>query len=337
VPGFDHWVDTLAGRVAVVSGRWRGADHLGAAKVRWGIGREDYRVPPGLYAMGAPDASSPVVVTANYKLTFDLVRRALAGQSLWLLVLETHGINVWCAAGKGTFGTAELSRRLELTGLGDIMQHRELLLPKVGASGVDAAEVKRQAGFRVKFATLRISDLPAYLAAGGHATPAMRELSFDLRERLVLTPVELTGALKLALPGLALVAVLGACFAASWLSGAIRGLAVGLGALVLGTVVTPVLLPWLPTRSFAAKGVIVGGLAVVAYLGLAGLEWHWHDVAAHFLLVPPVVGFCALNFTGSTPFTSRSGVKKEIRRALPLFLASALAGIGAWLSGLLGA
>ena len=71
-----------------------------------------YRVKPGLYAVGEPDAAAPVLVTANYKLSFDAVRSRLASRAAWLLVLDTRGINVWCAAGKKTFGTEELARQI---------------------------------------------------------------------------------------------------------------------------------------------------------------------------------------------------------------------------------
>lgn len=87
-------------------------DNFDNLKVRWGINRNNYTVSPGLYAVGSPDQASPVIVTANYKLTIDVVRRELAGQNLWVLVLDTKGINVWCAAGKGTFGTGELINRI---------------------------------------------------------------------------------------------------------------------------------------------------------------------------------------------------------------------------------
>jgi len=50
-----------------------------------------YRVAPGLYAVGAPDGGSPVVVTANYKMSFDLLRRALHGMAAWVVVLDTRG------------------------------------------------------------------------------------------------------------------------------------------------------------------------------------------------------------------------------------------------------
>jgi hypothetical protein len=50
---------------------WR--DTIGGWLVRWGVGRMNYSVTPGLYRAGSPGAGSPVLVTANYKLTVDLV------------------------------------------------------------------------------------------------------------------------------------------------------------------------------------------------------------------------------------------------------------------------
>lgn len=88
------------------------SDRLGAWKARWGIGRMNYRVEPGLYRLGKPDRRSPVFVSANYKMSFDILRSSLAGRDCWILVLDTKGINVWCAAGKGTFGPMELMGRI---------------------------------------------------------------------------------------------------------------------------------------------------------------------------------------------------------------------------------
>ena len=69
-------------------------DHLLA---RWGYKRNEYRVEPGLYAMGTPTPDSPVLVTANYTLSFDALRSSLAGVEAYVLVLDTLGINVWLA------------------------------------------------------------------------------------------------------------------------------------------------------------------------------------------------------------------------------------------------
>ena len=191
------WLDTPAGRVALIESRLTIADHLGACKARWGIGRMDYIVPPGFYAVGRPVSSDPVLVTANYKMSFDIVRQALSGRSAWLLVLETYGINVWCAAGKGTFGTGELVRRVKSTGLADVVSHRRLLLPILGAPGVSAHEVAKRCGFSVSYATIRAADLPEFLDNGMVTTPEMRQLTFSLYERLVLIPVEVMLASKM--------------------------------------------------------------------------------------------------------------------------------------------
>jgi acetyl-CoA decarbonylase/synthase complex subunit gamma len=196
VPGFQEWLMTEAGKVPRIGSKLLLSDRLGTWKARWGIGRMDYTVPPGLYALGHPASDAPVLVTANYKMSFDIVRNAMAGHSAWLLVLETFGINVWCAAGKGTFGTEELIRRIAETGLGKVVDHRRLILPILGAPGVAAHEVTRRTGFSISYATIRANDLPEYLANGMVTTPAMRELTFTFLERLVLVPVELVLAMK---------------------------------------------------------------------------------------------------------------------------------------------
>ena len=142
-------VETASGPVPRVATRWTWRDTLGAWAVRSGIGRMRYTVPPGLYALGVPKPESPLLVTANYKLSFDHVRRAMDGLDAWVLVLDTKGVNVWCAAGKGTFGTEELVERIARTEAARIVSHRVLVVPQLGAPGVAAHEVARRTGFRV--------------------------------------------------------------------------------------------------------------------------------------------------------------------------------------------
>jgi CO dehydrogenase/acetyl-CoA synthase gamma subunit (corrinoid Fe-S protein) len=134
-------IDTSKGAVPIVSTSLSTGDIFGACKVRFGIGRMDYKINPGLYAVGNPDNESPVLVSANYKLTFDTLRKNLSGLDCWILILDTNGVNVWCAAGKGTFGSEEVVNRIEKTGLSDIVTHRKLILPQLSASGVSAQEV----------------------------------------------------------------------------------------------------------------------------------------------------------------------------------------------------
>ena len=179
------------------------ADYLGACRMRLGIGRMRYRVSPGLYAVGRPTAESPVLVTANYKLTLDHLRSKLGGLNVWILVLDTKGVNVWCAAGKGTFGTDEIVRQVAATRLAEIVSHRQLVVPQLGAPGIAAHQVKNRCGFRVIYGPVLARDIPAFLAAGMQATPAMRKVDFPLGLRLAVVPIEVTRYAKYFIPAAA--------------------------------------------------------------------------------------------------------------------------------------
>lgn len=316
VPGLLGWLTTNAGRVPKVATALTFTDQFGACKARWAINRMHYIVPAGLYAVGAPSPDDPVVVTANYKMTYDKVRQALAGRNVWLLVLETFGVNVWCAAGKGTFGTAELIQRIRVSGLARVVRHRRLLLPILGAPGVAAHDVAKDTGFSITYATIRANDLPRFLDNGMVTTPDMRELTFTFYERLVLVPVEIVIALRSAL-GIAL-SLLAIGLLMGGAATGIKASVAYLGAMLTGSVIGPALLPWLPGRSFAVKGAVAGLLWSAAwYLLAGGSSWGLAETIAAFLALPAVSAFYTLNFTGCSTYTSRTGVKKEMRLSMP--------------------
>jgi len=291
---------------------------------RWGVNRMGHRVTPGVYSLGSPTKGSPVFVTANYTLSFDALRSALAGIDGYILVIDTLGVNVWCAAGKGTFGTEELVNRIEVTRLQDAVSHRRIILPQLGASGVSANEVKERTGFSVEYGPIRASDLPEYLKTH-RATPAMRQVTFTLAERFVLIPVELV---YIILPAIVLGII-------QYFLGGLTATIILLSAILAGVAVFPILLPWLPTRDFATKGLILGAAVVLPFVvarlaggGADAVLWKqalW--AAARFLILPPVTAFLALNFTGSTTFTSRSGVKREMFTYIPVMAVMFIAGV----------
>ena len=304
---------------------WR--DLLGGWAVRWEIGRSRYRVMPGVYRIGEPEASSPVLVTANYKLTVDAVRRSLVGLDVWLLVLDTAGVNVWCAAGKGSFGTQELVHRIAETRLAERVGHRHLVLPQLAATGVAAHEVKRATGFLVHYGPVLARDIPAYLAAGRQATAAMRRVPFGWRDRLVLTPVEIVHALKPLLGFLAAVSVLDLVRHGRLTSHVAADFAPFAGAALTGAVLVPLLLPWLPFRAFVLKGAVAG--AAWAALSLALWPAAWPEAIGTALLVVAIVAFMAMMFTGATTFTTFAGARLEVRRGGPVLLATAVMGAAA--------
>jgi len=327
---------TPVGEVPRVATQLEFRDRLGAFRSRTGAYRMSYTVSPGLYAAGTPGAESEVLVTANYKLSFDSLRKHLSGRDAWILVLDTHGINVWCAAGKRTFGTEELVQRLERVELHRVVKHRRLILPQLSAPGVSAPLVRKRSGFKVHYGPVRASDLPAYLDSGLTATDSMRRVRFTMMDRFILTPMEIRPAMKyFPLFALAVFVLFGlqpsgVLFRDAWVRG-YPFLLLGLGSVLSGALITPVFLPYIPFRSFAIKGWITGALlSVLLFLGvrdIAGMPRIL--VASAGFLFPSLSSYIALQFTGSTTFTGMSGVQKELRIGLPLYIISGVVAVGA--------
>ena len=324
------------GAIPQVSTTWSSHDLWETIKIRWSVGRMSYKIEPGIYAVGQPEENSPVFVTANFKLSFDHVRRALDGMNAWLLVLDTKGINVWCAAGKGTFSTKELIRQINLVGLEKIVNDHKVIVPQLGAVGVSAHEVKKSTGFSVIYGPVRAEDIHDFMEAGMKATKEMRAVKFSTWDRLKLVPVELTNGKKylVLIPAIFLI-----------LSGLNRkeysvdlayhdGLRSGfilLIAYVTGCAITPVLLPWVPFRRFALKGLLTGWLAafILAYFNFLGQGTI--EIISWFLMIGSISSFLMMTFTGTSTFTSLSGVQKEMKTAVPAQIGMAGLGFIAWI------
>ncbi len=319
------FISTPVGNIPVVSTELSRKDVTGRWKARWGIGRMKYTIDPGLYAVGSPDSSSPVFVSANYKMSFDFLRKDLKGINGWILVLDTKGINVWCAAGKGTFGTDEIIRRVAMVRLGEVVKHRELILPQLGAPGVAAHRVKKASGFKVNYGPVFSRDIGTYLSNNKKATKNMRRVSFTIKDRAALIPMELIPSFKL-LPyiffSIIAIQLIGYGYFAA------KDLLLFLpfiGAILMGTVVFQLLLPWIPFRSFVIKGWILG--LIWSYIVASAMIFQNWQSAGWYFLLPPVTAFLAENFTGSTTFTHLSGVKIELKYGLPVMLVSVIIGI----------
>lgn len=338
-------ITTAAGDIPIVDTQLRYSDRLASWKARWGIGRMKYRVEPRLYAVGRPTRESPVFVTANYKMSFDRLRAELGGIDGWILVLDTKGINVWCAAGKGTFGTDEIVRRVEAVGLKEVVSHRRLIVPQLGATGVSAHLVQQRSGFHVTYGPIRAREIRTYLRSGMKATPEMRQVTFTFPERLVLIPVDIVGNLRYGILAAAIFFLLSGfgpgiySFDRVIRYGFANAVIPPLAA-VAGAILPAALLPWLPGRAFSTKGAWAG---IVPMIGLALLAWqHPHlfrnrfDVIGWLFLIPAATSFIGMNFTGSSTYTSLSGVKREMRIAIPAQISCAAVGLGLWFVGLFG-
>jgi hypothetical protein len=362
-----HYIEghtsTPAGEVPRVAARLSFRDTLGAILVRWSVNRDNYKVNPGLYAMGTPTATSDVFVTANYKLSFDHLRRNLAGLNAWILVLDTHGINVWCAAGKGTFSTRELVNRIRITRLDEVVSHRRIIVPQLGAVGVSAHQVKKlttpavpsylekrtgtqplsgmklsltgsvaQDGFSVIYGPVRAKDIKDFIRNRYVTTREMRKVTFNFSDRIRLVPVDfMYGKYKLLI-AFAIFFILsglskkGISFQLALEAGPVAMVNI-LTAYVAGIVLTPMALPYIPGRSFALKGFIMGALVSALSLLLFHNGRNELDLVSWFLIMCGISSFTAMNFTGSSTYTSLSGVKKEMKVAIPLQLGFSTLGV----------
>ncbi len=336
-------ISTSSGEIPIVDTELRRSDIIGSWLARWGVGRMRYRVAPGLYAVGNPTPESHVFVTANYKMSFDRLRAALSGIDGWVMVLDTRGINVWCAAGKGTFGTDELVSRINQVGLKGIVKHHRLILPQLGASGVRAHVVRKRSGYHIFYGPVRARDIKAYLEAGRKASPEMRRVTFTFAERAVLIPIDIVGNLKYGLAASAILVLLSGLgpgiysldrVSSFWLMNAILPLV----AVMTGAIIPAALLPWLPGRAFSVKGAVAGLFPMFAVIVLASRLPHlFHGaitVIGWLVMIPAVTSFIGMNFTGSSTYTSLSGVKREMRYAVPAQITSAAIGVGLWVTGL---
>ncbi|MGD8554978.1 MAG: methyltransferase domain-containing protein [Anaerolineales bacterium] len=148
------------------------------------------KVQPGLYAIGEPDPKSPVLVTGNFDLTVRRLVQALDRVvDVWLLVADSAGINVWCAAGGGYFTAEKVIAAVKVSRLEEVVQHRDLILPQLCANGVDGARVRKQTGWNIHWGPVRAEDIPAYLHSGRTKTDAMRWVQFPVKDRLEMVSV----------------------------------------------------------------------------------------------------------------------------------------------------
>jgi len=214
----------------------------------------------------------------------------------------------------------------------------KLILPQCGAPGVSALKLKTACGFKGIFGPIRATDIRTFLVSGKTADETMRSVTFNVKERAVLIPVEIFLLLKpfvLTLVGLILFSGFGPDIYS--LDRALqRGGSIALVTILsvlAGAVLAPLLLPWIPGRQFWVKGLIlgipVGIFTVLRFLPSVG----WTAVTGMVLWAICVSSFLAMNFTGSTPYTSLSGVKMEMRKGLALQIVSALLGLLCWLAG----
>ena len=216
-----------------------------------------WKGPTGLLAVGDPGSDSPVLLTGNYRLTVSRVRRALRGADIWLLVADSHGINVWCAASGGHLTNAGVVEALKTSGIEGKVEHRRLILPQLSATGLEPRVIERNSGWDAVFGPVRAEDLPAFLERG-RTTREMRTIAFPPARRLEVG----------AFWGIPIVVVI---LAAGWPLFGILGASAGAVAALLVTLGVCIVLPWVPAVGWRRVWTALGMAA--AFLIIAGGVW----------------------------------------------------------------
>jgi acetyl-CoA decarbonylase/synthase complex subunit gamma len=309
-----------------VGHQWTADEWWSAIRCRLGRFGTHSRVPPGLYALGRPNNASPVLVTASYRLSFDLLRRDLEGIDGWILVLDTRGLGVGTAAASGRFGTDELVTRVTSSRLARAVSHRTLILPARASAVIDTGLVARSTGFEVRIGPVRTSDLPGFL--GAQETPA--GVGFSVGDALALIPAEL-GRSLMWYPGFAFAALLyaglgpGGVTVERALAGSWTLLVLGLGSVFCGSCGAPILRALFPRVPLWVSGGVLGCAAAAALLEGARLATGMNQylTAACALFFPAAAAVLAERFSRALPDTGQPHGPGRAPFLLPL-----AAGIG---------
>ncbi|MTI69662.1 MAG: acetyl-CoA synthase subunit gamma [Firmicutes bacterium] len=327
---FDGHLNTKKGLIKRIKTFISLKDKLLNAAVRLGVNRNNYKIQPGIYAVGNPNEKSQVLVTSNYKLTFDELRKNLDRLDVWILVLDTKGINVWCAAGKGTFSTEELIYRIKKHKIDKLVTHKNLILPQLSAPGVSSYKVTKYVGFKINYGPVKARDINKFL--NNKMTKDMRKVTFNLKERLLVTPLEFVYSVKY-IPFIILfflfLNILSGSSLIDGLKDSIINIVPYIGAIFIGTILFPMLIPILPFRIFSFNGILLGIIYSVLLFNnrliIYDKPFLW--IIGNSLLLISIIAYLAMNFTGSTTFTSHSGVRRETIITIPILLLLVLSGI----------
>jgi NAD-dependent dihydropyrimidine dehydrogenase PreA subunit len=143
----------------------------------------DFPCECGIYPIGKPGPDSPVFLSGNYIYTVDWLKKVLRPYDCYLLVADSSGSNVWCAAGMNEFTEHDIIDAVNVARLSTLVNHRKLIAPPYGAPGVDVEAVKTETGFRVVWGPAHLKDLPRYIANGFKRTNDMLKVPFNFRDR----------------------------------------------------------------------------------------------------------------------------------------------------------
>jgi len=138
----------------------------------------------GLVEIGNPGRNAPVLLTGNFRLTVERVRYAIEGIDAYLLVANSSGVNVWCAATGGLLTNHDVISVLKTSGIEDLVDHRQMILPQLAATGIEGKIIHKKTGWKVVWGPVYATSIPAFLSGALEKSVEMRTVSFPWPQRL---------------------------------------------------------------------------------------------------------------------------------------------------------
>jgi NAD-dependent dihydropyrimidine dehydrogenase PreA subunit len=258
----------------------------------------------GVIKIGNPDRDSPVLLTCNYHLTVERVKKAMEGTDCYLLVANSRGVNVWCAATGGLFTHHDVISALKTSGIEELVDHRRIILPQLAATGIEAREVRARTGWQPIWGPVYAQDIPSFLEHGRHKTLQMRQVCFPLGQR-----VEMAVAWAFPISVLAVLILL-----PFWRSAILPTVLLVWAVSLITFVPFPLYQQWLDPRHKRVGFIVFdfgrGGLQLILWgLGIASLSVYaalsgnlaWGFVLRWGLVLLVVVLIVSIDLSGSTP------------------------------------
>jgi ubiquinone/menaquinone biosynthesis C-methylase UbiE len=277
------------------------------------------RVPiqPGIYQSGNPNRSSPVLVTANYDFTYIKLMRDLRRIDAWILVLDTDGINVWCAARGDDFGNNQLIEAVEATGIQNYVDHKTLILPQLSAGGISIPKLPKQFPFKIKYGPVWSKYLPNYIDEKPSKKPDYMKLAkFNLYHRIRAGTTHTTFLLRKIFIYPLLLAFIGLISSLYW-TNKLTWLVYFLSWIIISNGIIAILFPLSNfTRKFILKGTFFGILNLIL---LGAITMLFHQSILFTILNLPFIYwvsfFSTMSFSGYTMATA----PREIQGEYPTF------------------
>ena len=121
-------------------------------------------VTEGIYEIGKPDESSPVLVTTNFALTYFIVAGEIESSKVasWLLIKDSEGLSVLTAWAAGKFAGDDVGMFIKKSGIADKVNNKEIIIPGYAAAIVGEMEDELP-DWKITVGPREAAHIPAFL------------------------------------------------------------------------------------------------------------------------------------------------------------------------------